>query len=238
LIEKIAEVDEEVMGLYLDERPIPEATLKSVIRRCTIDLEVVPVLCGAALKNKGIRWFAETDLSVAEDPELLKLMREAGCVQLLIGLESPEKASLHKLETKNDWKYKHFQKYKSAIRTIQSHGITVNGCFVLGLDGQTTDVFNQVFEFVKSTELYEVQATIMTPFPGTALYARLKNENRLIEADNWKKCTLFDINFLPAKMSVEDLDRNFKKLVGKLYSDEFTAWRRSNFKKNLRRQKF
>jgi len=78
----------------------------------------------------------------------------------------------------------------------------------------------------------------MTPFPGTALYARLKNENRLIEADNWKKCTLFDINFLPAKMSVEDLDRNFKKLVGKLYSDEFTAWRRSNFKKNLRRQKF
>ncbi len=55
LIEKIAEIDEEVMGLYLDERPIPEATLKSVIRRCTIDLEVVPVLCGAALKNKGIQ---------------------------------------------------------------------------------------------------------------------------------------------------------------------------------------
>jgi len=190
------------------------------------------------LKDKGIRWFAETDLSVAEDPELLKLMREAGCVQLLIGLESPEKASLHKVEIKNDWKYKHFQEYKSAINTIQSHGITVNGCFVLGLDGQTTDVFDQVFEFVKSTELYEVQATIMTPFPGTVLYDRLKNEDRLIEAGNWKKCTLFDINFIPVKMSVEDLDRNFKKLVGKLYNEKFTAWRRSNFKRNLRLQKF
>lgn len=190
------------------------------------------------LKNKGIRWFAETDLSVAEDPELLNLMREAGCAQLLIGLESPEKESLHEVEIKNDWKYKHFSQYKNAIHTIQSHGITVNGCFVLGLDGHTTDIFDQVFEFVKSTGLYEVQVTIMTPFPGTALYERLKNENRLIEAENWKKCTLFDVNFIPTKMSVEELEKQFKKLVVKLYSDEFTSWRRSNFKKNIRLRKF
>jgi len=189
------------------------------------------------LKNKGIRWFAETDLSVAENPELLKLMREAGCAQLLIGLESPEKESLHDVEIKNDWKYKQFHHYKSAIHAIQSHGITVNGCFVLGLDGHTTDIFDQVFEFVKSTGLYEVQATIMTPFPGTALYERLKKENRLIDAEDWKKCTLFDINFHPAKMSVEELDNNYKKLVAKLYSDKFTTWRRSNFKKFLRRNR-
>ncbi len=55
LIEKLAEIDEEIMGLYLEERPITESALKSAIRRSTIDLKTVPVLCGAALKNKGIQ---------------------------------------------------------------------------------------------------------------------------------------------------------------------------------------
>lgn len=55
LIEKLAEIDEGIMGLYLEERPIAESILKSAIRRSTIDLKAVPVLCGAALKNKGIQ---------------------------------------------------------------------------------------------------------------------------------------------------------------------------------------
>ncbi len=55
LIEKLAEIDEEIMGLYLEEKPIAESILKSAIRRSTIDLKAVPVLCGAALKNKGIQ---------------------------------------------------------------------------------------------------------------------------------------------------------------------------------------
>ncbi len=155
------------------------------------------------IADKGLRWFAETDISVAEDEDLLDLMHRAGCAQLLIGLESPTEAGLHGLETRSDWKFKRFPHCKEAIRTIQSHGITVNGCFVLGLDGQTPDVFDQVFDFVKETELYEVQITLLTPFPGTPLYARLEREGRLLEPRNWKKCTLFDINYRPANMSVE-----------------------------------
>ncbi len=157
-----------------------------------------------SLKGKALRWFAETDLSVAEDDDLLELMRETGCVQVLIGLESPIEVGLHGLELRNDWKYKRFPYYKEAIQTIQSHGITVNGCFVLGLDGHTSDIFEQVSTFVREAELYEVQVTIQTPFPGTPLYARLQAENRLIEPRNWKKCTLFDINYYPANMSVQE----------------------------------
>ncbi len=188
------------------------------------------------LRGKGLKWFAETDLSVADDPELLDLMRETGCAQVLIGLESPAEADLRGLELRSDWKLKRFSRVKQAIQTIQSHGITVNGCFIIGLDGQTSDIFEQVFEFVKESGLYEVQVTIMTAFPGTPLYARLEKEGRLIEPTNWKKCTLFDINYRPATMSVEELDREFKKLVVELYSEEFTNWRRNRFKQNLRDQ--
>jgi radical SAM superfamily enzyme YgiQ (UPF0313 family) len=186
------------------------------------------------LKGKRIRWFAETDISVAEDEELLSLMRKAGCAQVLVGLESPVEGPLRGLEMKNDWKFKKFARYKEAIRTIQSHGITVNGCFVIGLDGHTEDIFDQVFGFVKESGLYEVQITLQTPFPGTPLYKRLEKEGRLLEPGNWKKCTLFDINFKPANMSVEQLHDRFKKLAVEIYSEEFTNWRRNNFKEILR----
>jgi radical SAM superfamily enzyme YgiQ (UPF0313 family) len=161
-------------------------------------------------------------------------MRETGCAQVLIGLESPTDSGLRRLELRNDWKFRKFPYYKEAICTIQSRGITVNGCFVIGLDGHTSDIFGQVFAFVREAELYEVQVTVMTPFPGTPLYTRLERENRLLEPRNWRKFTLFDINFKPANMSAQELHDGFKKLAVDLYSEEFTAWRRSRFKRAIR----
>ncbi len=186
------------------------------------------------LKKRKIKWFTETDLSVAEDVELLRLMRESGCAQVLVGLESPTQDPLDGIELNVNWKQKRFTHYKQAIKTIQSHGITVNGCFIVGLDGQTDGVFDGIYNFVRETELYEVQITILTPFPGTPLYERLKKANRLIEPTNWKKCTLFDLNFRPQGMTEEELRKGFHGLAMKLYSDEFTRWRRDRFKQNLR----
>ncbi|MBT3293756.1 MAG: radical SAM protein [Verrucomicrobia bacterium] len=186
------------------------------------------------LKQRRIKWFTETDLSVAHDPELLRLMRESGCAQVLIGLESPTAAPLDHLEQNSNWKHARFAEYKASIRTIQSHGITVNGCFIVGLDGQTSAVFDDIYDFVRDAELYEVQITILTPFPGTPLYARLEREGRLVGPANWKRCTLFDLNFIPQDMSAKELVKGFHQLAMKLYSDSFTQWRRERFKQNLR----
>jgi len=187
------------------------------------------------LRKRKIKWFTETDLSVAADHELLSMMRDSGCAQVLIGLESPTAEPLHGLEQNTNWKQDSFAEYMEAIQTIQSHGITVNGCFITGLDGQTAEVFDQIYDFVRDAELYEVQITILTPFPGTALYERLKKANRLIEPTNWKMCTLFDLNFRPQDMTGEELREGFHGLAMKLYSDEFTQWRRDTFKQNLRK---
>ena len=190
-----------------------------------------------ALQGKGLKWFTESDLSVAEDGELLDLMRTSGCAQVLIGLESPTPDALEGIELHSNWKYRHADRAREAIQTIQSHGITVNGCFVLGLDGQTPDVFDQVVAFVKESGLYEVQVTLLTPFPGTPLYDRLAREGRLIEATDWSRCTLFDLNFRPSGMSVEALTEGFRKLAVDLYDQEFTQWRRSQFRRMVRSQK-
>ncbi len=190
-----------------------------------------------ALRGKGIKWFTETDLSVAEDDELLALMRESGCAQVLVGLESPTEEGIAGVELRSDWKRRKLPEAREAIRAIQAHGITVNGCFVIGLDGQGPDVFEQVVEFVKDAGLYEVQVTILTPFPGTPLYERLEREGRLLEPRNWKKCTLFDVNFVPRGMTVEELVRGFRWLAVELYNEEFTRWRRRRFWRELRRRR-
>ncbi len=186
------------------------------------------------LPPKKMRWFTETDISVADDPELLTLMRQSGCAQVLVGLESPTQTHLNGVELKTNWKLKHAPDYISAIHKIQSHGISVNGCFVLGLDGQTESIFDEVFEFVKKSELHEVQITLQTPFPGTPLYERLLNQDRILEPGNGKKCTLFDLNFRPQPMTVEQLTQGFRDLAVRLYDDDFTHFRRDNFRKFLR----
>jgi radical SAM superfamily enzyme YgiQ (UPF0313 family) len=187
----------------------------------------------ARLAPNRILWFAETDLSVARDPELLDLMRESGCAQVLVGLESPVEEGLEGLELRSDWKRKRFPDYRDAIREIQSHGITVNGCFVIGLDGHTPDIFDQVFDYVRDAGLYEVQITILTPFPGTPLYDRLLKEGRILEPRAWNRCTLFDLNYRPSGMTEEELVDGFKQLVVRLYSEEFTQWRRNRFRMDL-----
>jgi radical SAM superfamily enzyme YgiQ (UPF0313 family) len=186
------------------------------------------------LEKRRIHWFTETDISVAEDPELLDLMRRAGCAQLLIGLESPVDTGLNGIELNNNWKLRVRPRYLEAVRKIQSFGISVNGCFVLGLDGQTPRAFDEVFRFVEQSGLYEVQVTLQTAFPGTPLYRRLKQAGRILEDGRWDKCTLFDLNFQPSPMSVEELRDGFRNLVSRLYSDDFTKWRRSNFVRSQR----
>ena len=190
------------------------------------------------LTTRNVRWFAETDLSVYEDSELLTLMRQSGCAQVLIGFESPLEAGLGGLELRSDWKRKRWPQYKQAVARIQSHGIRVNGCFVLGLDGHTPGIFDEVFRFAEETELFDVQITIQTPFPGTPLYRRLKRENRLLYDGAWERCTLFDLNYRPQPMSVDELTDGFRRLSVWLYSEEQTRWRRDNFnRKYLRKSK-
>ena len=74
------------------------------------------------------------------------------------------------------------------IRKIQSYGITVNGCFILGFDQDDLRVFDRTREFVQASGLSEVQITILTPFPGTGLYRRLQQERTISGAKPPSRC--------------------------------------------------
>lgn len=180
------------------------------------------------LRERNVRWFTETDVSAADDPELVDLMAESGCQQVLVGLESPSKNSLTGIDRGN-WKSKRRDSYERFIDEMQSRSVTVNGCFILGLDSDTPDVFEEIADFVRQTGLLETQVTVLTPFPGTRLYDRLKEEGRLLQERYWDRCTLFDVNFIPKNMSVDELEAGMRWLFGELYSESEQRRRRRHF---------
>jgi len=187
-----------------------------------------------ALAKEQVRWFTETDLSVAEDLELLQLIRDAGCAQILIGFESATFSGLDGIEHRSNWKARKLDSYMDAVQRIQDRGITVNGCFILGLDGTGPESFENIWKFVCESHLYDVQITVMTPFPGTPLYQRLKSEGRLLRDGAWELCTLFDVNFQPKNMTVGELELGLRELGKRLYSEECTRERHSGFHKRYR----
>ena len=180
-----------------------------------------------------MKWFTETDVSVAYDDELLNLLAKANCAQVLIGFETSKASSLVGID-KSNWKFKQFNNYIKAIDKIQSYGISVNGCFILGFDTDTLETFKETEKFIKESNLSEVQITLLTPFPGTDLYNQLKKENRLLQENYWDKCTLFDVNFIPKNFSVEELELNFQKLMQSIYSVENVKERKRKFKQTLK----
>jgi radical SAM superfamily enzyme YgiQ (UPF0313 family) len=189
-----------------------------------------------AVARENIRWFTESDLSVADDLDLLDMLRDAGCAEILIGFEGTTFSGVDGIEQRSNWKAKRVESYLEAIRRIQDRGVRVNGCFILGLDGSGPESFDAVWEFVRQSGLYDVQVTVQTAFPGTPLYARLKKEDRIIRDEAWELCTLFDVNFKPSRMSASELEAGFRGLIERIYSDEFTRARRSEFHRNFRKK--
>lgn len=181
-------------------------------------------------KKYPMKWFTETDISVADDPALLELLAESNCAQILIGFESAVPESLTGIDA-YDWKRRQFDSYLEKISLIQSYGVSVNGCFILGLDSDDESSFEATDHFIKSSGLSEVQITVLTPFPSTELYNKLKLEGRLIKENFWDQCTLFDVTYEPAKMSSKTLQDGFRSLMQSVYAEDRVAQRKAEFRK-------
>jgi len=186
------------------------------------------------LKKRKIRWFAECDISIGEDAALLDLMRDSGCREVLIGLESPQQNDLHGLELNNDWKARQQAKYRDYLTNIQNHGVRIIGCFMLGLDQQNPDSAQLIYDFIREMELFDIQITLQTAFPGTPLYARLQKEKRLKSPGDWSQCTLFDLNIIPRTGTEDEVVESFRNLLKRVHCNSETTWRWQHFRERMK----
>lgn len=170
------------------------------------------------LKGTKARWYAFSDARIADKRELLEGISRSGCSQLLIGFESLSSDNLAQIN-RNKFKRQKRDDYKRIIETIQSYGIGVVGSFVLGLDEDTPEVFDELYQFVEDTNLYATNITIVTPFPGTGLYKKLKDEGRIV-VEQWSRYNGFELTFKTNRISKDEFDRGMVGLYKRLDSPE------------------
>lgn len=159
------------------------------------------------------RWFSQCSTRIGYDDELLKLAKASGCKGLFIGFESLSDESL------NGWR-KSFNKtkdYMQIVKKIHSHGIGICGAIVFGHDCETKDIFPVTLEFLLEGNIDALQATILTPFPGTPLYDEYEKEGRIFDRD-WSHYDFCHTVFEPSKMSCEELKRGHDWVLRNFYS--------------------
>jgi radical SAM superfamily enzyme YgiQ (UPF0313 family) len=173
-----------------------------------------------ALVPLRISWCGQGEIGVADDRDLVRLMAESGAFLLLIGLETVEQENLLTLGKQSN----NVSRYAEALDTLHSHGIANIGCFITGLDGDTPDVFENTRRFIDRW-VDVPQLSILTPFPGTALFRKFKKKGRLLHED-WSKYDVTHVVFRPIGMTPKELEDGYFNLVRKVFTSR-AIWKRA-----------
>jgi len=160
------------------------------------------------------RWLANGTVNVlSKNDEFLKLAKEANIYYWYVGFESISQESLDG----SNKKHNKVETYIKAIKKIKEHGMIINGSFMFGFDNDTPDIFDNTLNTINKWDIDMAEFHIITPFPGTDLYKRLKKEDRIITED-WNKYSTANVVFKPKKMSTEELFDGVKKVARNFYT--------------------
>jgi radical SAM superfamily enzyme YgiQ (UPF0313 family) len=184
-----------------------------------------------ALIPLNIRWECYCDVSVAWDDELLELLRESNCVELLIGFETINQENMRMGDM---FKYHSVKKYAEAIERIQSRGLGVMGLFMFGFDQDFPDIFEKTAQFIRDTNLFDVDFAVLCPIPGTETFERYVREGRILTR-NWNRYTWIHVNYQPMRMSAKQLQEGLLYMFREFSSADFLLKRRKYFKGIYRR---
>lgn len=176
--------------------------------------------------SMDLRWIAQTDISIAQDEELLELMVLSGCQWVVVGFESISHKSLRDIE-KIYFKLEHQSRYPELIEKIQSYGIGIYGTFIVGLDNDTKNVFEFTSDFIIQNNLYGVNVTVPTPLPGTQLREKFLKEGRVLN-DDWGYYTFWDVVIRPKQMTVKQLEEGLLYMYSRI-TEEFVSQKRLAF---------
>jgi radical SAM superfamily enzyme YgiQ (UPF0313 family) len=166
-----------------------------------------------ALSDLKIRWVGQASISLSKNKALLALAKASGCAGLFIGLESVSSENLKKLrKTPGNAK-----DYTQAINLIRDAGILIQASIVLGLDGDDKSIFERTLEFLEKNKIPSATLNILTPYPGTAVYERFKQEGRLL-SNNWRDYNHRTVVFRPRNITPQELAEGFDWLGKNFYT--------------------
>lgn len=170
-----------------------------------------------ALIPCNIRWVSQASINAAHDEEFLDLLSRSGCKGVLIGFESMNPKNLKEMNKSFNLMQGGFGK---AMANLRRHRIRVYGTFIFGYDHDTQESFDQAFEFAREHAMYIAAFNHLTPFPGTPLYDKLKEQGRMLYDAWWMdpRYSYNQIPFKPARMEPEQLRLSCLDARRKFYS--------------------
>ena len=173
---------------------------------------------------RGIKkqWFCSASMNFAENEEVLELAAKAGCVMVLLGIESERIDQLEETNKKMNVKIG-IDHYDEVFRKIHKYGISVLGAFIYGLESDTPETMLRRTEYINDAAIDAVQATILTPLPGTALFNRMKDAGKIIYDNyphDWQKYDFVDIVFEHNNMDRDIFLAEVRKNWDMLYNDD------------------
>jgi radical SAM superfamily enzyme YgiQ (UPF0313 family) len=157
-----------------------------------------------ALKEMNIKWGAQCTLFLGNEPDMVKLAADSGCVSMFVGMESINEDVL----TEMNKGFNQDRRYEDQIKCFHDHGIMVNPGIIFGADADDESVFENTVEFLIKCRVELAYINISTPLPGTALFERLKAEGRIFDWD-WSKYDGKHVVYHPKRMTPEVLQEGF-----------------------------
>lgn len=156
-------------------------------------------------------FYTEASIDLADDPELMELMVQAGFEEVFIGIETPHTEGLSesgKTQNKN-------RDLLASVKRIQQAGLQVHGGFIVGFDSDPASIFDQQIHFIQESGIVTAMVGVLSALRGTRLYQRLEREGRLLK-DSSGDNTSIDINFIP-HMKPETLIAGYQKILNTIY---------------------
>lgn len=181
--------------------------------------EYLRELCAALAPLERI-WSAAVSIDVTDDPQLVREMALAGCTGVFVGFESLQNDNIVAARKKSP----RTDDYSRRVAIFHDNGIQVNGSFVLGFDHDRSDVFPRTVDWIERNRLECATFHILTPYPGTPLFAQLETEGRLLHRD-WSLYDTAHVVFQPRHMTPEELAGGYAWCYERLFSHG-SIWRR------------
>jgi radical SAM superfamily enzyme YgiQ (UPF0313 family) len=165
------------------------------------------------MEGMGRVWQAAGTVQSILKPDLLEKAVKSGLRSLFVGFETLNPANL-----KEQHKYQNLNRdYSEAIKRLHNLGVMVNGSFVFGMDEDDETVFERTVEWAISQGIETATFHILTPYPGTPLYARMQQQKRLI-TNNWDLYDTRHVVYQPTLMSAETLVNGYWQAYRDFYS--------------------
>jgi len=158
------------------------------------------------------RWVSQAAITIADDQELLRLAKKAGCHGLFIGVETTNPDNLAAVgKGFND-----ASSYAERIRRIKKAGVGVIAGIIVGMDDDRVGVFEKTLRFLQDTDVDAIQVNILTPLPGTPIFDDMEREGRILDR-NWEHYDYRHVVFRPAKMTAMELQNGADWLYHEFY---------------------